>query len=205
MNNSHLLGLILFGVCALFALLTWVVSTTHPDIAQNPVQRRRTQFTALCFLLFGAAFGYAAFAIDNQMRITTLHETMVEGSLETTPNTPAPVRTISFTVDHPGVEHELYLSPTADLLHIPKSDAELTFSLEAPDGKSLLSERTESFRVRPATEDHRADWNGKTFPFTPSNAGIYTVHLTPITANIPRIQVRITDPLKRDGKRMPGY
>lgn len=205
MTNSHLLGFILFGVCALFAVLTWYVSNNHAEIRRNPAQRRRTQITALCFLLFGAGFGYLAFSIDNQMRIVTLHEVMVEGNSGLSAGAPAPTRTIDFTVEHPGTEHELFISPTSDLTHLPQSDAEVRLSLEGPSGQILVSERTEIFGMRMMTRNQRADWNGKSFPFTPTVAGPHTVRVTPLTAGIPRIQVRVEDPLKRDGKRMPGY
>jgi hypothetical protein len=205
MTNSHLLGFITFGTCALFALLAWVVSNRHPDVCRNPAQRRRTRYIALFLLVFGAGFGYFAFSLDNQMRITTLHEVMAEGTADLSPGAPAPTRTISFTVEHPGTEHELYISPTSDLLHLPESDAEVRLSLEGPSGQILVSERTEVFGMRAASRNQRADWSGKSFPFTPTVAGPHTVRITPLTTGIPKIQVRLVDPLKRDGKRMPEY
>jgi hypothetical protein len=185
MTNSHLLGFVTFGTFALMALLAWVVSVRHPDIRRKPAERRRVRFTALWLLLGGAAFGWFAFSVDNQMRVTTLHEVMVEGSAGIAPGVPAPVRTVSFTVEHPGVAHELFLSPASE--------------------KSLIPERTERFGVRAATRNRRADWDGKAFSFTPTVAGPHTIRVTVLTVDIPRIQVRIADPEKRDGKRMPGY
>jgi hypothetical protein len=205
MTNSHLLGFVTFGTFALMALLAWVVSVRHPDIRRKPAERRRVRFTALWLLLGGAAFGWFAFSVDNQMRVTTLHEVMVEGSAGIAPGVPAPVRTVSFTVEHPGVAHELFLSPASDFSHPPQADVELAFSLHGPDEKSLIPERTERFGVRAATRNRRADWDGKAFSFTPTVAGPHTIRVTVLTVDIPRIQVRIADPEKRDGKRMPGY
>lgn len=41
--------------------------------------------------------------------------------------------------------------------------------------------------------------------FTPTAAGPHTLTLRLLTADIPAIHVRIAEPLKTDGQRMPGY
>lgn len=205
MTNSHLIGFVTFGVSALFALLAWVVSDKHPDVRKNASMRRRTRGTALFLLAFGAAFGYLAFYLDNTLRITTLHEAMLAGTAGASPGTPAPERVVTFTVEHPGVGHELSLDPVSDVLQPPESDVDISFSLHGPGGEAVLTERTERFDVRGASRGERANWYGKTFTFTPPNSGLHTLRIKPLTTGIPRIHVRIEDPMKRDGERMSGY
>lgn len=205
MTNSHLLGFVTFGGLALMASLAWLASYKHPAIAGKPSVRRKTRRTALFLLALGAALGYGAFAMDNRMRITTLYEVMVEGSVDAIPGTPAPLRTVLFTVERPGVAHKLFLSPTSERSYPATAAAEVSFSLHDPLGEALLSKRSERFAVRPGSRSARADWEGKTFSFTPVAAGPHTVQVMPLTTGIPRIQVRIVDPLKRDGERMLGY
>lgn len=195
MTTSHWVGLIIFGSFALFALLCWWASVKHPEVRQNPVSRRFTQTMAWVLLVFGAGFGYWVFTVDYKMRVTTLHEEMVEGKTQT----------IRFTVEHPGVRHELLLAPTADLLHPPKTEAEIRFSLKGPKGQVVLPERIERFGVRGATTKERADWYSHTIGFVPTAAGPHTLPLQPLTPGIPRIHIYITDPQKRNGHRIPGY
>lgn len=205
MTNSHLLGFITFGTAALFSLLAWVLSNKHPGIAHNRALRLRTRRTALWVLVGGAVFGYVAFLIDNDNRITTLHEVMIEGSAGTTAGSPAPLRTITFTVEHPGVEHKLLLHPTADLFQKPDFDVDISFAMRGPQREILLPESSERFAVDEGSSRNRTDWEGKTFSFKPSVAGVHTLWLRPLTVGVPRIHVRIEDPQKRNGERMPGY
>lgn len=205
MTSSHWLGIITFGVSAFFAALAWMVSDWHPETAQNPAARLRTRWTAVFLLLFGAGLGYYAFSVDNQMRVTTLYESMIEGGKWENPTTPGPTRTISFTVEHPGVAHELFLAPTSELFEQPKGDAEAVLSLRGPQGEAVIPEKTERFAVREATLKERADWYSRTLSFTPTVAGPHTLQIKLLTSGIPKIHVMVSDPLKKDGKRMPGY
>ena len=43
------------------------------------------------------------------------------------------------------------------------------------------------------------------FEFTPRLPGTHELRITILTADVPRVHVLITDPLKTDGKRMKGY
>lgn len=205
MTNSHLIGLVTFGASALFALVAWVVSNKHPDVRNNPSMRRRTRRAALFLLVFGGAFGYFAFYLDNGLRVTTLHEAMLAGTVGAAAGSPAPERTITFTVEHPGVRHELSLDPISDVFQTPESDVDISFSLHGPSGKAILPARTERFAVREASRGERANWYGETFSFIPSDAGLHTLQVKPLTTGIPRIHMRIEDPMKRDGERMSGY
>ena len=206
MTNSHLLGLVTFGGLALFAALAWVVADRHPEVARDPAMRRKTRIAAVGLLVLGVLFGGLAYSVDNNMRVTTLHEEMVEGSASaSTADGSAPERVVAFSVEHPGVAHDLFLSPTADSSQTPDADAEVAFSLHGPGGEALLPERSVRFAVRPETRNSRADWDGRSYPFTPTAAGPHEVRVRTLTPGVPRVQVRIADPLKRDGERMPGY
>lgn len=204
MTNSHWLGLIAFGVFALFGVLAWVLSYKHPQITGDPAMQRKTRRWAVLFPLIGVVFGYGGFKIDHGVRVVTLHEVMVEGTLEVKPGEPAPVRRVEFHVEHPGVEHDLLISPTSTLSHPARGDVDVSFSLEGPGGESLVPQKTERFTVTGGSR-RRRDWDSTTVGFTPSVGGPHAVEVTPLTTGIAGIHVRISDPLKRDGKRMPGY
>ena len=204
MSNSHLLGLITFGISALFAVLAWVFSSRDP-IAGDPVMRRRARLVALLFPVLGLVLGYCAFAIDNRLAVTTLYEVMVEGSVGVEPGTPAPVRSVVFTVEHPGVEHDLLVSPSSKLFQSAGSPVDVSFSLHSSEGEVLIPERVERFDVSGGGSRRKRDWDGKNFHFTPAVAGPHTLRVTPLTVGIPRVHLRVADPLKRDGKRMSGY
>lgn len=200
MTTSHLLGLIPFGFGALFALLCII---KKPSARRNPTEHRHHR-AAVFFLIGGAVLGYLVFWIDSGVRVTTLYEVMLEGS-GNTPGDPAPLRTVTFTVEHPNVEHELLVAPTARAFKTPTAPVNVMFALNDPNGETVLSERTQRFDVRPASRNSRADWDSHTYPFTPKTTGTYTLQITPLTVGIPRIHVHIKDPLKTDGKRIPGY
>lgn len=204
MTNSHLIGFVTFGVFALFALLAWWSSDNHPSLRKDAAARSKARRTAVFLLTFGTVFGAFAFFVDDGMRATTLHEVMVEGSVGRRVGMPAPVRIIPFTVEHPGVKHELLISPVSDVFQPPTSDVDVSFALRGPEGE-VLPERTERFAVRTASRGERANWYGKEFSFTPTIAGNYVLQVKPLMTDIPRIHVRIEDPLKRDGERMSGY
>ena len=204
MNSTYLLTLTAFGVFALFGVLSWVLSYKHPQITGDPAMQRRVRRWAIIFPLMGVVFGYGAFTINNKNRVQTLHEVMVEGTLDMQPGAPAAARHVSFTVEHPGVEHDLMISPTSTFWHHPKSAVDVSFSLHGPGGQLLIPESTVRFAVRGRSRS-RPDWEARHYDFTPSVAGQHTVLLTPLTNGIPGIHVRIADPLKRDGERMPGY
>ncbi|MBC8101536.1 MAG: hypothetical protein H7Z41_02975 [Cytophagales bacterium] len=195
MTNSHLLGFATFGGFALLALLLGVVGKKHPQLAGDPATFR----VAAGLVVLGAALGYGAFVLDYGMRVTTLHEEWVEARAGSA------ARTVAFTVTHPGTVHELFLSPSSDLLAPPRARAVLSVSLTGPGGAVLLGERTERFAVLAGTERDRADWEGRTLSFTPTVAGPHAVRIRPLSPGIPRIQVRLVDPLKRDGERPSGY
>jgi hypothetical protein len=59
-------------------------------------------------------------------------------------------------------------------------------------------------RTRSRLVDVR-DWESAEWLFTPAETGTYTVSLRLQTAGIPSVHVRITDPAKRDGRRISGY
>jgi hypothetical protein len=178
-----------FGSCALFGILAWVLGHKR---------------AALLLPVLGVVMGYGAFVVDHRVAVVTLYEVMVEGSLGLAPGTPAPVRSFIFNVEHPAVEHDLLVAPVSKTFEPPKFSVEVSFSLHGPAGEPVVAERTERFRVvsRPKS---KTDWEGKTFHFTPLAAGLHTLRVMPLTTDIPHIHVRVADPLKRDGKRAAGY
>jgi hypothetical protein len=204
MTSSHVIALVAFGTMALFGLLAWVVSFKHPRVVRDPVMRRKARLWALLFPVIGMVMGFGAFTLNNRVARTTLYEVVTEGSVGVEPGTSAPVRNLVFNVEHPGVEHDLMISPTSKLFQTPSSEVEVAFSLHGPTEEVLIPERTEHFRVEGGGRRKR-DWEAKNFNFTPVVAGSHTLQVVPITIGIPSIHIHIEDPLKRDGKRAAGY
>jgi hypothetical protein len=61
----------------------------------------------------GITLSIYAFWVDYFMRVTTIVEVFLEGSTTARPGDPAPLRQLRFTVEHPGAQHEVFLSPHA--------------------------------------------------------------------------------------------
>lgn len=196
MNESQKLGLITFGIFALVALVLLVMPGKW--YRQGEVDLRSRYYTALLALVIGAGFGYYQYAKDNYRRITTLYETVIEGSAGVGSGASAPELTVSFTVEHPGVKHELVLNPTKEQFEAVEPPVAISFALSGPEKKILLAERTEQFRFRPRLGKQYPSWETQAFPFTPTVAGTHQVRLRTRTAGIPGISVRIVDPQKRD-------
>ena len=181
-----------------------VVSYKRPGLMGDSATLPKIRRHCLILIALGVVLGYAAFAIDNRVARVTLYEVMAEGSIGAELGTSAPVRNLVFNVEHPGVEHDLMISPTSKLFQSPSFAVDVSFSLHGPAGEELIPERTERFRVE-GRGSNKSDWEAKHFDFTPGAAGSHTLRVIPITIGIPGIHIRVADPLKRDGQRMAGY
>jgi hypothetical protein len=203
MTNSHILGLSLFATFAFFAIVA-VVKAGWDKNLQAPGMSRRALFNvALLLVIVGAIAGWGAFTTDNRMRITTLHEEVVEGSLNQKINTPAPTRTVTFKVEHPQVQHTLAIWPESD--STPDFTAKIHLRLVDQDGHKLLEDEA-IFKPEWGTgRNAKIEWRPRSYSFTPQHAALHILDITPVTVDIPRIHVYITDPQKRNGARLPGY
>jgi hypothetical protein len=197
MNNSHWLGLTGFGVCAFFAVLM-LVSRKKTGLSQ-----RGTIVGAVAFVMLGVVMGGGAFLIDNQMRITTLHEEVIPGSMGQKPDTPAPLRKVTFAIEHPQIGHTLTLWPESDAT--PDFTAKLHIRLVNGQGATLLEAEPEYEPQLGSGRNPRVEWDTQSYSFVPQRAETFTLYVTPITTDIPRVHVYITDPQKRNGVRLPGY
>jgi len=159
-------------------------------------------FSALAFVVGGTVAAWFTYASDRDLRVQTLFEVMAPGSQGVRVGADAPVRILEFGVEHPATEHKLMVAP-----HTPKSpigDVELHFQLIDPAGTVLLSDQN-TYRVRGGTRNSRSQWEPRYFSFTPTQGGKHRLKLTILTTEVPQIHVRVGDPLKTDGKRIPGY
>jgi hypothetical protein len=163
---------------------------------------RRSQWLAIGFAVGGVAFAVYGGLIDSRMRAVTLFETEVPGSMSVRVGDPPPVREVRFTVEHTNVEHTLTFWPTGAGFLGGTGAVEVGVELRDPAGTPLFT-RTE--RHSPNSSRQSTDWRSVSIPFTPATSGEYTLLITPLTVDIPRIHIRIVDPLKRDGVRMRGY
>jgi hypothetical protein len=196
-------------VRAAVVLICWIIVTgtfyyvEHKYVYHTgrtrKVINRRTFFVGVLGFIFSAY----AFVVDYRQRVTTLYEDFVKGSIGVKVNTEAPIREITFNVEHPGVEHQLSVKPSLNFGQSPSGD--VTVSIRLLDGKNnVIINVTEIFKViTPARS--KVQWDDKSYRFTPSDKGSHTLLISPITIGIPEIFVRIEDPEKTDGKRTPGY
>lgn len=184
--SSWLLATAIYIPCLIFAAMTLHFGRATP---------LKARMVAVGFALGGLAFAVWGGLTDYSQRAVTLFETEVEVA-------GGAAQELSFAVEHPGVEHQLMLWPTgAGPLGAAEAVA-LRVELRDAKGASLLV-REET--LEPRSSDSSTDWDTISAAFTPGQAGPHTLVVTPLTPGIPRIHVRIEDPLKRDGERMPGY
>ncbi len=185
------IGSALFGL-----LMAWLV-VRHK---QGPAGRAQ----ALLFLVGGVLAGVYIFTTDRAMRAETLFEAMVEGSNGVAAGEPAPVRELVFEVEHHDVEHSLLIAPRSEALEAPQGEVELQFTLLGPDGELILEDQS-LYSVRGGNQRTRRNWQSKTFPFRPQSIGPHTLNLVILTTDIPEVHIRVADPLKTDGERIPGF
>jgi hypothetical protein len=159
----------------------------------------------LAVLAAGSAFAWLAFSINRGMEVTTLHEVMLEGTLDLKEGERVPVRETSFGVEHPGVEHELFFSPSGGMGGREDFQAEVAVQLLDPAGEVVLEDRHTFVPERGSRRFDPLRWPGRKLPFRPEQEGTYRLRVVPLTIGVKGIHVRIADPEKRDGHRMPGY
>ncbi len=160
--------------------------------------------SALAFALGGVVAGWFIYTTDRDMRAHTLFEVLGEGSLGAVVGEEAPRHTYEFTIEHPGVEHSLMVAPTATPTNIPGGPVELQFSLTDESGQVVVEDRG-TYRLEGGGRQRRTQWEARHFPFTPPRVERYRLEVVILTAEIPAVHLRVEDPLKTDGHRIPGY
>lgn len=173
-------------------------------IGMGALTGRSNRLLGVVFALGGLAAGWFIYSTDSTMRRQTLFEAMAEGSTGVAVGAEAPVRRLTFDVEHPGTEHTLMVAPSMPPPHSPGGPVDVETRLFDPQGK-LLVEDARTYQVRGSGRNSRPDWEAASFPFTPAQAGTHTLELTLLTVDIPRVHLRVEDPLKTDGQRIPGY
>ena len=129
---------------------------------------------------------------------TTLVETEVAGSSELLPGEKTHVGKIEFVVEHPGVKHQLQVWPKEadDAAVAQRNFGVVSFVLSVADasGKQIHYENVVAQNGKVAESS-----------FTPAQDGPHTLEVATTTRSIPKIHVLLSDPKKKDGKRMKGY
>jgi hypothetical protein len=156
----------------------------------------------LALLAAGFAAAWWAFTTNRAMEVTTLHEVMLQGTLDFPAGGRAPARETEFIVEHPGVEHELFFSPTAAREDF---EAAVAVRLLDPAGRVVLEDEHTFLPEQGRGRFASWRWPGRTLPFRPERAGTHRLLVTPRTEGLKGIHVRIADPEKTDGRRLPGY
>jgi hypothetical protein len=152
----------------------------------------------------GALFGALMYGIDSGVARVTLFEVDAEGSLGVPIGAPAPVREYDVPVEHPGVAHELFVSPTlGDTWGDPEGAVELHVRLADPAGRVLVDQ---PLLLEPeCRRSSGCGWQDWTASFTPVTAAVHRLSVTVITSGVPAVHLLVTDPEETDGERAPGY
>lgn len=155
-------------------------------------------------VVVGALFGAGAYWLDSATARTTLFEVDAEGSLGVAVGAPAPVREFDVLVEHAGVEHELFVSPTlGDTWDEPENPVELHVLLADPAGRVLVDQ---PLLLEPeCRQSSGCGWDDWTTAFTPAAPGAHLLAVTVVSVDVPAVHVLVTDPEKTDGARAPGY
>jgi hypothetical protein len=160
--------------------------------------------TPAWILVVGVLLGTGAYFLDSGIAQTTLFEVDADGSTGVAVGAPAPVREFDIAVEHPGIEHKLFVSPTTgDSGTDPSSSAELHVRLTDPAGQVLVDQ---PLLLEPeCTDTAGCGWQDWTTPFTPATAAPHRLSVTVLTVDVPAVHLLVTDPEKTDGERAPGY
>jgi len=153
-------------------------------------------------ILMGVAGGLLSYYTAIGYEKNTIIKTKVEGSVGVTMGSAAPVRTLEFTVEHPGVVHELSVKPIDPIME-NSFDAEIHLFIIDPADKQILSTQQHfvPYAETRSPQMRVKRWRHKDTTFVPQHLGKYSIQVVPITIGIPEIEVWIRDPQKRDGQR----
>lgn len=187
---------ILYGL--LILLLGWTMAAVFFFFGIKDMSLSLARILALLLASATPFMAYHVSAEHYVHRVTTLHEEILEGSLDAIPGFPAPVRLAEFNVEKTGVEYQCAISPITR--HKRVFPARIMGEITGPDNTVLLR-IDESFEV---TEEQRGSrikhtrrvWREKVFSFTPTRRGEHHIKLIPVTAGIPKLSFRISDPTK---------
>jgi hypothetical protein len=198
-STSVLLLVVAVGCGAGFAALAVYVQVREGRRLRNVAWGTPTGLLAV-----GLLFGVGAYWLDSGIARSTLFEVDAAGSLGVAVGASAPVREYDVLVEHPGVEHELFVSPTlGDTWGDPEGVVELHVQLVDPAGRVLVEQ---PLLLEPeCRETSGCGWQSWTAPFTPTTAAAHRLAVTVLTVDVPAVHLLVTDPEKTDGERAPGY
>lgn len=151
-------------------------------------------------MVIGGALGAAfmVWACSDGGSGTTLVETEVAGSSTLARGEKLGAEKIEFVVAHPGVKHQLQVWPKEadDAAVAQKNFGVVSFVLKVTDAAG-----------QQIHFDNVVAKNGEVAEsfFTPAQGGPHTLEVSTTTRSIPKIHVLLSDPKKKDGKRMKGY
>lgn len=187
MSGSVIVAGSFVGVCLLFAgLAAW----SGVRYGGGPMAYRRA---VIGMVVLGLAGGAYAYRVGEAQSRVTLFEVDIAA---------APQLDLVIPVEHPGVTHLLTIDPKLGPgLRQAREPVALQFSLSDPSGSPLLDQQV-TLQVRC---ERRCAWNAWEGSFTPASAGPHALRIALLTPDVPRVFVRVEDPLKTDGQRAPGY
>lgn len=191
MTTSDILFLTGAGFGLFFAAIAlWVQ-------VQGPGRWRDVQWgVSVGLLAFGVGFGALAYLLDSDVAGTTLFEIDAPGAVG--------VQEFRVAVEHPGVEHELLVSPSIAGFRDAPGPVDLEVGVTSADGTSLLATPL-VLQVDCSGRSYFCGWEEWYGSFTPRSAGPHVLRVAVRTPGIDSVHLRVEDPEKTDGVRAPGY
>lgn len=188
-------------------LIGWAMAAIFFVFGIKDMSISLARFLAILLASATPFMAYHVSAENYVYRVTTLHEETLEGSLDAIPGLPAPVRQAVFRVEKTGVEYHCAVSLVEKGQNV--FPARVMGEITGPDN-TLLLRFDDSFEVD--EEQHgsrikrtRKVWRAKVFRFIPTRKGEHHIKLIPVTAGIPKLSFRISDPTKTAELGLEGF
>lgn len=161
----------------------------------SPAKRRRVRWITFPLAIAVSAFFYSG---DANLRRTTLFEVAARWD-------EAGGRVWAVQVEHPGVPHNIFVTPEAGRFESAHDPVTLRVRFGPEGGEPLLDEVSKFDTQRYTRRSPRRTWRTNTFTIVPKMAGPHQLKVNAMDGVPPLLHLRIADPEKRDGKRAPGY
>lgn len=157
---------------------------------------------ALGMMMLGTGGGFLSFYTSIGYEKNTIIKTKVEGTEGVKEGSAAPIRTLQFAVEHPGVAHILTVKPIKPVFR-NAFEADVYLEISDPDRKKIFSAQPHFVPYADTRSPKMSikTWRHRDTTFVPEKPGKYTIQVIPVTVGIPEIDIWILDPLKKDGER----
>ncbi len=173
--------------------------------------KKRTYVTSGAFVLMALLGSGYSFWVTAELERITLFEARVQGNLGALEGSPVITRDVSFWVEHANSPHRLIVHPRLGMGEQATFTARLKVRLSTSMHRLLDAEAVFEPQERRRHHDHdagpaysRYEWEAASFEFIPKDIGDHRLEVDFLVADTPDVLIRVEDPLKTDGRRVPG-